>query len=115
MAGLAQHQQQADRAQARHQAQPAAAAVAEHQGGAAEHQGGKGIEPLGPAAPTQEGHHGQGQDRQQVAGQQVGVLQGAVDPDRAVGHGVGIGPAGQFAGVAVELADRDHGAGQFAG
>ena len=114
-AGAADGQQEDDHPGLGHQSHPGAAAVGEHQGCQAQHQGRQGKQLAGQPGPAQQTHQGQRQHGQEVTRQQVGVFQGAVDPHRAIRHRIGVGPAGQFAGVRIELADADHAGDQFAG
>ena len=108
MAGLARSQQHHHHRALGHHSHPGTAAVGEHQGGATQQQG-RGRKGLaGQPLPAQQRHQGQRDGGQQEASEQVGVVEGAVDADRAVCHGVGIGPAGQLAGIAKQLADAHH-------
>ena len=64
--------------------------------------------------PAQTGDDGQRQQGQQIARQQIGVAEGAIDPDRAGADGVGISPARQFFGGGIQLPEGQHAAEQSA-
>ena len=115
MAGLTGSQEHHHHGGFGHQAHPGPPAVGEHHRRNAKQQGcgGKGF--AGQSLPAQQGHQGQRDRRQQEASQQVGVVEGSVDADGAVGHRIGIGPTGQFGGVAKQLAKAHHAGDQFTG
>ena len=110
----AQQQQQQQHGTGSNHSQPAAAAVGEQRGCCCQHQCGSGKQLGSHPTPAHQCDRCEGNQRQQVTRQEVGVSQGAIDPNGAGTDGIRIGPARQCLAGGIQLSQSQNTAEQAA-